>query len=300
MDKLEKAYYEVTFENKFLKAKGDSFQILFNELMGRAYKGDYMPSRPWGNRGDRKNDGFLKSDRRLFQVYAPIEMTETVAIQKITEDFEGAKHYWGKYFDKWSFVHNAYNGLPPHVQEVILQFEHNNPGIKLDPWSFEELLVIFRRVEKDDLVSWLGYAPSAETKAKLGFSDIQVVLESITSRKPDSRLPVKQVPTRKIEANQLSDAIATLIKEGMTKSSVVAEFFAKWHDPAFGERVSAAFRERYNTLRGTMTPNEIFYDFQTWVGGAERGSAEHEMAVFAVMAYFFETCDIFEEPGDRA
>ncbi|MBN2285968.1 MAG: hypothetical protein JXI43_05935 [Tissierellales bacterium] len=53
MDKLEKAYYESKFENAFLKAKGNAFQSLLNDLMGRAYKSDYMPCRPLGNHGER-------------------------------------------------------------------------------------------------------------------------------------------------------------------------------------------------------------------------------------------------------
>lgn len=88
MEPIEKICYEAKFENAFLKAKGNAFQTFFNELMERAYKSDYMPCRPWGKRGDRKNDGFLKSERRLFQVYAPNEMTEKKAIDKIDEDFE--------------------------------------------------------------------------------------------------------------------------------------------------------------------------------------------------------------------
>jgi hypothetical protein len=71
---LPDAYYEQKFENEFLRAKGEAFQILFERLMGLAYKADFMACRPWGNQGDRKNDGFLKSERRLFQVYAPNEM----------------------------------------------------------------------------------------------------------------------------------------------------------------------------------------------------------------------------------
>jgi len=296
MEQIEKAYYEGKFENEFLKAKGNAFQTFFNDLMSRAYKSDYMPCRPWGNRGDRKNDGFLKSERRLFQVYAPNEMTEREAIDKIREDFEGAKAFWGKHFDKWAFVHNAYNGIPAHVQKEMLDLEQANPGIKLDPWGLEELRTVFRLIQREDLESWFGYAPNAQSKVRLGFDDIRVVLETIASRKPDSRRPVKQVPPKKIEANQLSDSIATLIKEGMAKASLVNDFFGKWHDPTFGERIATAFREKYDSIRGTMTPNEIFYEIQTWVGGSERGTAEHEMAVLSVMTYYFERCDIFEEP----
>lgn len=296
MESLEKAYYEEKFKNAFLKAKGNAFQTFFNELMERVYKGDYMPCRPWGNRGDRKNDGFLKSERRLFQVYAPNEMSEKKAIDKIEEDFAGAKDFWGKHFDRWTFVHNAYDGIPPHVQKKMLELEEANPGIKLDPWGLEELIDIFRRLTKEDLESWFGYAPNRQAKIRMGFEEIRVILESISSRKPDFSMPVKQVPPKKIEANQLSDGIATLLKEGMTKSSLVDDFFDKWYDPNFGERTAAAFREKYKMLSENMTPNEIFYELQTWVGDSERGTTEHEMAVLTVIAYYFESCDIFKEP----
>lgn len=107
--------------------------------MGLAHRADFMACRPWGNIGDRKNDGFLKSERRLFQVYAPNEMEAAKAVAKITEDFEGAKGYWGGHFDKWTFVHNATDGLPPHVQKLLLDFESSNAGIILEPWGLEEL-----------------------------------------------------------------------------------------------------------------------------------------------------------------
>ena len=84
---LQQAYYEQRFENLFLKSRGNTFQEFFEKLMGLAYKTDFMACRPWGNRGDRKNDGFLKSEQQLFQVYAPNEMKEAVAIKKITDDF---------------------------------------------------------------------------------------------------------------------------------------------------------------------------------------------------------------------
>jgi len=156
---LPQAYYEKEFENRFLRSKGNEFQILFEQLMKLAYPADFMACRPWGTQGDRKNDGFLKSERRLFQIYAPYEMKSSEAIAKITEDFEGAKQYWREYFDTWVFGHNAVHGLPPHVHELILNFEKKNPGIKLEPWGWEEFRLIFRKLTQEDLQSWLGGIP---------------------------------------------------------------------------------------------------------------------------------------------
>lgn len=297
---LQQAYYEQKFENAFLRAKGDAFQSLFETLMEFAYKADFMACRTWGNRGDRKNDGFLKSERRLFQVYAPNEMTETKAVSKIQEDFEGAKAHWRNHFDKWVFAHNAVDGLPPHVQTVLLDFEKANPGITLEPWCLEEFRVVFRRLSSDDLVAWFGVAPTAETKAKLGFKDLQVVLEHLAGQSVESDQPVKDVPPDKIKANALSDSVATLLREGMVKAPLVTRFFEQWYDPLLGERIAKSFRSKYEALREDLTPNLIFSELQAWVGGADRGTPEHELAVLTIMAYYFERCDIFEEPREVA
>jgi len=296
MDRLQQAHYELMFEIAFLRSKGNEFQTFFERLMGLAYKADFMACRPWGNQGDRKNDGFLKSERRLFQLYAPNEMEATKATAKIKEDFEGAKAYWGKYFDKWVFAHNAVDGLPPHVQSLLLEFENANPGIKLEPWCLEEFRLIFRKLTLDDLQSWLGFAPSEETKLNLGFSDLQVVLETIASRPGPPLQEVKDVPMGKIEANALSESVTILLKAGMAKAPLVREFFEKWHDEAFGERVAESFRAKYQALRAQFRPDEIFAELQSWAGGADRGRPVHQLAVLAVLAYYFGTCDIFEEP----
>ena len=212
---LQQAYYEQKFENAFLRAKGDEFQTFFERLMSLAYNGDFMACRPWGNQGDRKNDGFLKSERRLFQVYAPNEMEAAKAIAKITEDFEGANVHWGEHFDQWVFAHNATDGLPPHVQKVLLDFEKANRGLKLEPWGLEEFRLIFRKLSGDDLQSWFGAVPTEETKVKLGFKDLPLVLETLAGRAVPTSQEVKDVPMGKIEANALSESVATLLKAGM-------------------------------------------------------------------------------------
>lgn len=294
---LKQAFYEQKFENTFLRAKGDVFQDFFEKLMRLAYKADFMACRPWGNRGDRKNDGFLKSERRLFQVYAPNEMKESNAIAKIQEDFEGAKVHWSNHFDKWVFAHNA-EKLPPHIQKVLLDFEKENPGIKLEPWGLDEFRLVFRRLSIDDLQTWLGFAPTEETKVKLIFIDLQVVLERIAAQTAPPDKPVKDVPMGKIEANALSDSVATLLKAGMAKAPLVQKFFDQWYDVTLGERIATSFRQEYESLRGKFTPNQIFSELQIWAGGTDQGTPEHQLAVLAVIAYYFDSCDIFEEPRE--
>lgn len=297
---LSDAYYEQKFENEFLRAKGDAFQTFFERLMGLAYKSDFMACRPWGNQGDRKNDGFLKSERRLFQVYAPNEMDAAKAKAKITEDFAGARGHWGKHFDTWVFVHNATDGLPPHVQKLLLDFEAENPGIQLQPWCLEELRLVFRKLSADDKSSWFGPALTDATRINLGFGELKVVLERIAALPAPPMADVKDVPTGKIEANALTEAVARLLKEGMVKSLLVADFLNRWYDEALGERLAEAFKTEYRRLREGHGPNQIFAELQTWAGGKDRGTPEHELAVLTIIAYYFERCDIFEEPRNTA
>jgi hypothetical protein len=297
---LQQAYYEQKFENEFLKTKGDAFQEFFEKLMGFAYKADFMACRPWGRQGDHKNDGFLKSERRLFQVYAPNEMAAKKAVDKINEDFEGAKTHWKNDFDSWVFAHNAIDGLPPDVLHCLLELAKTNPNIKLEHWGLEEFRVVFRRLSDDDLQTWFGPAPTEETKLKVGFKDLQIVLETLAGQTSSIPQEVRNVPKGKIEANALSNNVAKLIKEGMVKAPLVEEFFCQWHDQTLGERLAKSFKTQYLNMKPCFTPNAIFSEMQSWAGGNARGTPEHELAVVIVIAYFFERCDIFEEPRDSA
>lgn len=293
---IQQAYYEWRFEIAFLREKGDGFEALFDKLMGLAYKGDYIPTRPWGRDGDRKNDGYLRSERRLFQVYAPNELKATNAISKMTEDFAGAKKHWEAYFDKWVFVHNADQGLPPHVVEKIVEIAQNNPEIEVSTWSWIELIDVFRRISVVDKEGWFGLAPTEATKSKIGFADLKIVLESIADRSPPLNSEVRDVPAGKIEANALSESVATLLRQGMTKTQMVDVFLSQWHDESLGERIAGAFNSKYLELKEQYTPNAIFTELQTWAGGEELGSPEHQLAVLTILAYYFESCEIFEEP----
>jgi hypothetical protein len=107
---------------------------------------------------------------------------------------------------------------------------------------------------------------------------------------------VKVVPKGKIEANALSETISTLLLQGMSKSYIVRNFLDQWYDPLYGERLARSFNSKYKDLKVKFNPNQTFFELQKWVGGNQRGTPEHEFAVITVLAYFFERCEIFEEP----
>lgn len=166
MDQQARVFYELRFKNQFLEAKATAFQDMFVAIMSKAHSGDFIPCRPWGNAGDRKNDGYLKSERTLFQVYAPNEMKMAETVSKVDVDFTEALPYWRDHFDTWVFVHNAQAGLPPDVIAKILDLEQKNPPLKVMHWGYEELLLRFQLLSPEALCSLYGSPPPNEETKK--------------------------------------------------------------------------------------------------------------------------------------
>lgn len=299
MDRIQQLNYEKDFRIAFLESKGDSFQHLFEKLMSKAHPNDFMACRPWGNVGDRKNDGYLPSARILYQSYAPNELTAAEAVKKINEDFDGAKEYWEEYFDEWTFVHNAQDGrLGPHIIEALLKLGDAHSQIKIGHCGYEEMLAKFRQLSLQDLESWFGPSLTMEANVNLGFSDLVAVLTHISIMPVPTSSEVKDVSRGKIEANLLSQAVADFLKIGMQKSMLVAQFFNNWRNPAYGEQIAQAFNSQYSALRDQVPPlhpDEIFGRLETWAGGTANITPTHKAAVLAVMAYLFDKCEIFED-----
>ena len=298
MDDLSRAYYEVVLENKFLKKKGNEFQNFFSEIMEKCHLGDFQRVRPWGKSGDKKNDGYLKSERNIYQVYAPNELTATEAIQKIDEDFHGALPHWKEHFDRWTFVHNSREGIGPDVLQKLLALQKANPQIKVTHWGYEELRKKAFSLQDQDIAALLGPSPTRKDLIKLNFEDLRIVLVGIGQQVPLVDSEIRPVPAGKLSANALSANVEILLRSGMTKADLVKRFFDDWHDPTLGDRVAERFKGEYTALKMTrLVPDDIFTQLFVFAGGGERGTPMHEVAVLVVLAHLFEECDIFEKPA---
>lgn len=299
MDRLQQLNYEKDFRIAFLESKGDAFQSLFEKLMSKAHPNDFMACRPWGNVGDRKNDGYLPSARILFQSYAPNELSAAEAVKKINSDFAGAIDHWEKYFDEWTFVHNAHDGrLGPHIIEALAKLRQDHPEVKIGHCGYEEMLATFRLLSLKDLESWFGPSLTMEANIELGFSDLMAVLTHVATTPIPPTSEVRDVSRGKIEANLLSQSVADFLKLGMPKSPLVAQFFETWRNPTYGEQIAQAFKLEYVRLRDgspQLHPDEIFGRIETWAGGSANTTPAHKAAVLAVMAYLFDKCEIFED-----
>jgi len=130
----------------------------------------------------------------------------------------------------------------------------------------------------------------------IGMDDLRDVIAHVASQSVDPLSPIRPVPQDKVKRNKLSEAVEDLLRVGMARFDLVERYFATDPNPALGSEIASAIHGEYERLRDSgMGPEDVFQELWGHVHGRDwRGSANHECAALAVLAYFFSTCDIFE------
>jgi len=303
MDQVTRAFRDLQLRVALFERRGKAFQDFFSEILELRHPGDFQRVCTWGNIGDRKCDGFRSSDKTLFAVYAPDpgeNVTLAEWIKKIDDDFRGTLPFWNTQFDRWTFVHNREEGLPPDVLAKLNALQAEFPKLVIGRVGPAEIRQTALSLDASKLESLLGPAVSSADFACVGFEQIRVVVETVAKQPVPPPSEIRPVPAEKIEANALGDGVATLLKAGMERADVVSRFFSTWHDTNLGDQVAQAFRTKYDELRGTgIHPDLIFSELWVFAGGKLKSSPDHEAAVLAVLANLFEACDIFERPREE-
>lgn len=293
-DQLQRAFYGFAFKSAYLDKHGTAFQDWFVKMAGHAYGSDFEEVKPYGPQGDHKCDGLRKSLGMLFQCYAPDRFEDGKAISKITTDFSGAVAHWPGTLKAWTFVHNDRNGLSPGVTKCLIDLGAMHPGVAIAPWNDTELHNLVMTLEVHQLEDLFGFAPSMPALDNVGFEQLQPVISAIQRRKPDPDAELTPPSEHKIEHNKLSMDAADLLRLGRRKEARVQEFINKMVRPDVAEEIAEAIREQYRSLKSLeLDPDLIFAHLQKFVG--VQGEPPRQAAALAVLCYFFERCDIFED-----
>lgn len=295
MDDVQAAFYRMRFRIAFLEKKGAEFQDWFAKLAARAFGPDFEAVRPYGNQGDLKCDGRRISTRTIFQCYAPYQMKQAVLNAKIDEDFRGAHQNW-RDMAQWVLVLNV-RELPPLSSQRIDGLRRDNPNLKIEVWTEAELQKLADGLPLADQEALFGFAPSKSGLETLTLDELRPVIDDLRRMDPEpGQEPLAPPSVDKLAKNALSDDAAGLLRAGRRKEALVDAWFHKNRSADLGERIAEEFRRRYAQLRDSgLSPDDIFGHLQQYAGtGKEPG---RQAAALAVLSYFFERCDIFEDPG---
>lgn len=295
-------YYRRGMAARLEALDGEPLQDFFAAVMELTHK-DFIRVVPWGNVGDLKCDGYLPSNRSVFQVYSPLREEARKTNAKITADFNGACEHWRAHMDRWVFVNNAQETPAP----VLLHFQSLDvpEGVKTELWPSGRLVDLVSRIEPDDLARLLGPPPSMPGYSTVAFDDVQAVLRHLaaqidrTAQLAVTDMDLREPSPEKLAANALSPSRQRDIALSLTYARAVEMALENVVDPTQADRIVGGFREHYLELRasGAFTPDDIYDRLRHFAGGWGRGSATHEQAINAVIAHLFEKCSIFERPG---
>lgn len=299
MDEVQTAFYRLQFRNAFLEKKGTEFHDWFAKLAGRAFGSDFEAIRPYGNQGDLKCDGRQVSTRTIFQCYAPHGMKQAELNAKMDRDFRGAYENWRGEMARWVLVHNDGRGLPPSSGQCVNALRRDHPDVQIEVWTEAELQKLAEGLPLADQQALFGFAPSKSGLETLTLDELRPVIDELRRMDPEpGREPLAPPSVDKLARNALSDDAAGLLRVGRRREALVDAWFRKNRSADLGERIAEAFRRRYAQLRGSgRSPDEIFGHLQQYAGTG--GDPGRQAAALAVLSYFFERCDIFEDPRDE-
>ena len=300
MDDISKAWFSLHFRNAYLEKNGSAFEEWFTKLAADAFGSDFEPVRAYGSQGDWKCDGRQLSTATVFQCYAPETPTDKMIIAKIDKDFEGARAKWPEFMQRWVLVHNHPQGQPPTVLAHLDKKRSENPDVTIEIWAEEQLRELHERMSESALRALYGAVPNESVVGNLVLEDLQPVIDALEKRDPDPSAGDFTAPSvEKLEKNALSQEAVELLRLGRRKARLVEMFFRKTGHVELGERIAEAFRKRYAELKSmALEPDRIFSYLQRFTGF--EGDPKRQAAAMAVMAYFFDRCDIFEDPDAEA
>ncbi len=300
MDSMERAFYDMKFDLLFQSKTANEFQQFFSQIMSARYPGDFVATRPWGQLGDQKCDGYILSSGTFYQVYAPEELEYKATKEKMKTDFDGALEKWGNKIQTWVFVHNSKVGVPPHVLQQLTTFQNEHRDIVVSHLGKAELKTLLFETSERNIRDILGSVPSYSDINNLSMESIKKTLLGISTSTAPGSSDIKPVSQKKLEANGLSAATKQLFELGMIKSGLIESFFKQWYDPNLEENTATEMNKIYKAaVNDGLCPDDVFQRIFTTISDSEYGNPTVMISSLTIMAYFFQTCDIFEQPREE-
>lgn len=308
------------FKLRIHESNGNAFEDLFCDVMRASNKG-FKKVKPQGRIGDRKNDGFIQSEGRYYQVYAPESPTgnPTSATSKIENDLDGLIAYWKnehKYeIREFYFVFNdKYHGAYPEIYTTLNAVKNKYNLEICEVYLSAELEDVFIELPEEIIASICGYYPKLED---VGFVDNSIVAEIVgyvsTNYRGLSDSKTNQPPDfyKKIRFNELSNSTAVHLNVAAYQVGYVEDYFRT--NSNFSRQQSRdslnKMYQHYTNINNTKAAiatglsesDIVFKNIVDEIVPEDLSNIQrrdYERNVIAVMAFFFEACDIFEEPPE--
>ncbi|MCG7344362.1 hypothetical protein MHZ92_09465 [Sporosarcina sp. ACRSL] len=297
-------WYEMCYKSKLTELNGTSFEAFFQEVMVQLHKENFTNAMPWGTLGDRGNDGYLITEKILFQCYSPYDIKAAETIKKIATDFEKSKQYWEVHIKKWVLMlggPRVVNDVPTSVLKYLLDLKEQYKGrIEIEWWSTQLLKHKVLSLPEESLRILFKKPPSTEEIYSIRVSDIEPVLNQLKGialtmpSVPEEDLT--PVPINKIQINKLNDVAETLIKSGSKQAALIDKYIELSGDENAFMELALKVNAEYHRLKSEYPndPNVIFMKLLTYTRYDKATNDKDQAVYLTILAYLFNSCSIFE------
>ena len=311
MDRDEKYLIRIMFQNKIYSSDAQEFENLFTKIMQYRYN-DFRAVKPQGSLGDMKNDGYLIDDGEFYQVYGPENISKSIdtAINKLEVDSEGLINKWNKAnINKFNYVVNdKYKGANVSVHQKLLKLDTilqkiaNNNNIRTGLIVAKDLENMLFELDEDSIIAIVGLPPRTNAIYDVDYDALNEVVNHILNLPAKDYTDDLYVPDfdEKIKFNGLSKIIARRLDSAAINYGDVEVYFENQGD-FLRDDIKNRFKQLYNEAKNKISNEEENFADRRYMYILEKSMPREnknsiQQAVECLLAFYFESCDIFEAP----
>ena len=299
-------FAQILFKNKALSSDGQAYEDLFIRTM-EEISTSFQPVKPQGSLGDKKNDGFDFATGEYYQCYAPEDLSKniTTAVNKLQKSADGLVGYWdsiSKVKKIYFVVNDNYKGSYPEIHQKLAELRTQYVGIEFELLRAKDLERKILSLDVDTIQRIIGFLPDPQTNP-LDPDYLTEVLRHLMNFESDFQLMENDLPdkldfTKKIKQNELSGYIENHLNIAHYSIYQVEKYFkynSDFEKDELQKKFITLYQQEVENVGSTEDKsNIIFTNLFNKICPRENQSVK--MAVLILMAYYFEACDIFEEP----
>jgi len=301
MNRDEKAISRILFKLKIHEANGNRFEDIFVAIMNYLDPA-FQAIKPWGNIGDRKNDGYIHDKGVFYQVYAPEEIQNSYpdVIRKLENDLEGLLKQWTDVKEFYFVLNDKYRGINADAAQILKNLIKKHNLVDGGFITSKDLERMLFSLEFDQIVNIIGHIPNPNVLASLNFSIVGEVVNFIMRLPIQSRITNIEFPDwdEKINFNKLSPYTKQFLDIAAQKLGSLNEFLA--NESFLADDLQQKLTGLYTVLKQKDwdTAEQYSGDYIFWELVkicSPKNESMYESAIITIIAKYFESCDVFEK-----
>ena len=301
----EKALARTLFKLKIYQGDGDKYENIFTEILNYE-ESDFQQIKPWGNIGDRKNDGYIQSKGIYFQVYAPEDIRNNypAVITKLETDFAGLKKQWPNIKEFYFVVNDKFHGVNADSEQLLAKIVKTHGLTKGGFLTAKDLENKLFSLSDDQIISITGFLPETNSVSNLDFAVLTEVIGFIMTLPITSIVGKIEFPDwdEKIKFNKLSPLTKSYLEIGAQKLGSLNQFIS--NQAFLADSLQEKLSGLYQSLKADPpeeNEQDFSGDFIFWEMVKQcspKNEAHFESAIITIIAKYFESCDVFEKNPD--